>query len=116
MAVLLSHLHSATLETYKDQTDVFYEDPPAYLQARFPAIVDPTFPPAPCPMTTTPACSWQHEWPRFLVLFGALLDEPRINATLTEKGYTQTWHGMNGFEEDTRRRGGVCVWQWQSSP
>jgi phosphatidylinositol glycan class B len=108
----LTSLSSTSIERYEDQTDIFYKNVSAYLHKHFPATVDPAFPPAPCPMTKMSECTWQHEWPRVLVMFGALLNEPEIPLILQDKGYVQTWYGTNGFEEDARRRGGVVVWKW----
>jgi phosphatidylinositol glycan class B len=112
---------------YEDQTDVFYQDPTAYLATYFPASVHPSFPPSPYPVTIPgsmppsairstegPAYPWRHEWPRFLVFFSALLTEPGVKATLTHAGYTRIWRTWNGFEEDERRRGGVEVWKWNA--
>jgi phosphatidylinositol glycan class B len=46
-------------------------------------------------------------------MFGVLLNEGGVRNILHEKGYVQTWYGVNGFEEDERRRGGVIVMEWQ---
>lgn len=48
-------------------------------------------------------------------MFGALLDVHGTRETLVEKGYEEVWVGNNGWEEDTRRRGGVHVWIWKGS-
>ena len=98
---------------YKDQTDVFYASPLMYLQDRFPPKVDPTFPPSPCPFSPpgneSSKAAWKHEWPQYLVSFGALLEEQPIEQLLTELGYNVVWHRETGFEGDPRRRGGISV-------
>lgn len=99
---------------YRDQTDVFYESPITYLQHRFPAKVDLTFPPSPVPFTkpgqpVTSDHSWLHEWPQYLVTFGALLEDAEISELLTSKGYRTVWHEEYGWEGDGRRRSGITV-------
>ena len=104
------------IEDYKDQTDVFYDSPVEYLRTRFPQSLDRTYPPSPHP-STRPGESrqvgnvhdWQHEWPEYLVMFGALLREPGVADLLLEKGYKLVWHENYGWEGDSRRRGGVVV-------
>ena len=53
--------------------------------------------------------NWQHEWPQYLVLFGALLEDDQVAALLTSRGYKMVWHEDYGWEGDSRRRGGVMV-------
>ncbi|KAF9240062.1 glycosyltransferase family 22 protein [Melanogaster broomeanus] len=114
---------------YRDQTDVFFESPISYIQAHFPAHVDPTFPPSPYP-SSVPNVSfiqtlrtieiqsgswdleWRHEWPRYIVCFGVLLEEPGILALFKEKGYNEVWKGGWEWEGDAKRRGGVRVWEY----
>lgn len=97
---------------------MFYASPASYLRERFPPASNTAFPPSPHPSTIPGSIiapnsvdDWRHEWPRYLVLFGALLEEEDVKAILTRRGYTEVWSGMNGFEEDERRRGGVRVWR-----
>ncbi|GJE90740.1 glycosyltransferase family 22 protein [Phanerochaete sordida] len=101
---------------YGDQTDVFYAAPAAYLRTRFPRTVDRAFPPSPNPFTPpgsprpdASARDWKHEWPEYVVAFGALLREPGVAEVLAERGYRVVWHGEGGWEGDARRRGGVVV-------
>jgi GPI mannosyltransferase 3 len=103
------------LAVYQDQTDVFFDGPAAYLLARFPGQVDPTFPQSPMPgsppgMPTVR--NWTHAWPSHLIMFGALMDDRAVKDLLTERGYSEVWSVSNGWEEDPRRRGGVKVWKW----
>ena len=112
---------------YRDQTDVFYAAPLAYLLTRFPPAVDPRFPPSPYPSTPpgTPAAlaardadadadagGWAHAWPSHLVFFGALLEHAGVERLLRARGYGEVWRAGNGLEEDRRRRGGVRVWRY----
>ncbi|EJF66110.1 hypothetical protein DICSQDRAFT_97929 [Dichomitus squalens LYAD-421 SS1] len=104
---------------YKDQTDVFYEDPVKYLETHFPHHVNPNFPPSPLPRSRPGVAAdatypWRHEWPQSLVFFGALLEENGVRDLLIQLGYKEVWHVGSLWEEDSRRRGGVHVWQHDS--
>jgi phosphatidylinositol glycan class B len=110
-------LRGTALAAYRDQTDVFYASPRAYLDAYFPHAVDTHFPRA--RMSSTPPgrvrdwrAGWAHVWPSHLVLFGALLEEEGVREKLEGLGYVQVWAAGNGLEEDSRRRGGVRVWKF----
>lgn len=96
---------------YRDQTDVFYDSPITYLNTQFPPRVDRSFPPSPTPISYPGqfTVEWKHEWPKYLVLFGALLKDTQVENLLDELGYIQVWESGNGLEEDPRRRGGVVV-------
>ncbi|KIJ35747.1 glycosyltransferase family 22 protein [Sphaerobolus stellatus SS14] len=110
-------LHGENLSTYKDQSDVFYDSPLRYLKTRFPKSVDPQFLPSPFPSSipgaTDTGRDWEHTWPSHLILFGALLEIDGVRPLLEDLGYTEDWHGWNGWEQDHRRRGGVRIWRWQ---
>ncbi|KAI6022743.1 glycosyltransferase family 22 protein [Pisolithus marmoratus] len=113
---------------YRDQTDLFFESPITYILSHFPSQVDPSFPPSPFP-SSMPDVSfvgtlgeiesrsrswdmgWRHEWPRYIVMFGALLQEPGILSLLQEKGYREIWKGGGEWDGDARRKGGVRVWK-----
>lgn len=114
--VLISYPYrDKNVTNYKDQTDVFYESPLSYFQHRFPPTVDPTFPPSPLPFSPPGRGSsddrWAHEWPQYLVMFGALSEDTAIRPLLAKLGYTAVWHEERGWEGDSRRRGGVGVWR-----
>lgn len=113
---------------YKDQTDLFFESPKAYMLSHFPPEVDPSFPPSPFPssipdqsfVSTLAAMEshnnswdmgWRHEWPKYIVMFGALLREPNVLSLLQEKGYREIWKGGREWDGDERRKGGVRVWE-----
>jgi GPI mannosyltransferase 3 len=96
------------LSTYRDETDIFFTGPAAFLSTKFPVHVDATFPPS----VDAP---YSRAWPSHLVLFGALLHELGVEDVLRAKGYTEVWRGGSGIEEDRRRRGGVRVWRWDGS-
>ncbi|KAI0086193.1 glycosyltransferase family 22 protein [Irpex rosettiformis] len=106
-------------EGYRDQTDVFYESPVEYIRERFPPSVDPRFPASPKPFTVPgrpppERYDWKHEWPQYLVMFGALLNEQEISNYLSDRGYRQVWHEERGWEGDRRRQGGVTVLKFHS--
>ena len=71
--------------TYRDQTDVFFDSPQDYIRKYFPEKVNPSFPPSPFPTSLpgTPTVlsdksgkyPWAHEWPQYLIFFGALLEK-----------------------------------------
>ena len=105
-----------SIDNYKDQTDIFYASPLTYLRTRFPSSINTSFPPSPRPFTSPgePVSSsdvhdWKHEWPEYLVMFGALLREPGVEELLQEKGYRKSWNEEYGWEGDDRRRGGIVV-------
>lgn len=62
------------------------------------------------------------EQPSHVVLFGDLLKMSErqsdgafvtVGEALSEKGYTESWYGWNGFDlaqDEMERRGGVRVW------
>ena len=109
------------LSTYRDQTDVFYESPSFYLLNYFPRGVDSVFPPSPTPSTTpgNPDGShgnWKHEWPSHLVFFESLIQDrsegKTVQLILSSNGYVEVGRGGNGWEEDSRRRGDVLVWEY----
>ena len=53
--------------------------------------------------------SWRHEWPEYLVMFGALAEQADVKSYLAGLGYGAVWHAEHGWEGDARRRGGVSV-------
>ncbi|KAI0082831.1 hypothetical protein K474DRAFT_1715428 [Panus rudis PR-1116 ss-1] len=103
------------LTEYQDQTDIFYQSPIAYILNHFPAVVDPSFPPSPYPASVPgnaeQSGAWQHTWPQYLIMFGALLREPGITDVVLALGYKRVWHREMGWEGDERRQGGVIVWK-----
>jgi phosphatidylinositol glycan class B len=108
------------LATYRDQTTVFFdvESPLGYLTRRFPASVDPAFPPLPFPASVPgrrdpEPYAWAHAWPLHLVFFGALLDEEGVRELLEARGYREVWNGGRAWERDSdERKGGVRVWRY----
>jgi len=113
-------LSGQNVDLYKDQTDAFYKSPVTYLETHFPSDVNTTFPPSPLPCTmpgtiVSEGAVWQHEWPEYIVLFGALLDEP-VRDVLEQKRYREVWKSESGWESDRRRQGGVRVWKFQFGP
>lgn len=117
---------------YRDQTDLFFESPIGYVLSHFPSQVDPSFPPSPFPSSVPDASfvsilgeiesrnsswdmGWRHEWPKYIVMFGALLQEPGMLSLLQEKGYREIWKGGREWDGDERRKGGVRVWEYGTS-
>ncbi|KAJ3801502.1 glycosyltransferase family 22 protein [Lentinula aff. detonsa] len=113
-------LNNQNLSTHRDQTKIFFANPYQYLIDRFPDRVDTTFPISPYP-TSIPGeitfnDAWRHEWPRYLVFFGVLLEEQGIEEHLVGRGYEEVWKGGRFWEGDSElRKGGVRVWKWQQS-
>jgi phosphatidylinositol glycan class B len=109
------------LNTYRDQTDVFYASPISYLRTYFPPKVDTSFP-LPSYPTTPPGDSaepdkegrypWRHEWPSLLIFFGNLLDQDGVKGSFVDQGYTEVWRGGRSWEGDGKRRGGIRIWKW----
>ncbi|KAJ7510092.1 glycosyltransferase family 22 protein [Mycena galericulata] len=109
--------------TYRDQTTVFFASPYTYLKQRFPQSVDPAFPLSPFPVsvpgalqpsTTEPGqYPWAHNWPQYLVFFGALLQEEGVQHLLEQRGYAEIWSAGRAWEGDSdERKGGVKVWKY----
>lgn len=108
-------------EGYRDQSDFFYEDPARYLLDRFPATVDPSFPPS-LGATREPSAAsddnlgWTHAWPSHLVVFDALLEKREVAAILAERGYVERARFWNAhWTDDERRRGDVVVLAWRGA-
>ncbi|BGP34484.1 glycosylphosphatidylinositol anchor biosynthesis [Rhodotorula toruloides] len=111
--------------TYQDETDHFYACPCTFLSARFPSIVDPSFPPTSSPSPLAAGEEHRYTWPAHLVLFSSLLSHPcpsspypNVEALLRNKEYEREWSAWNtlgGWHEDWRRRGRVEVWSWRPS-
>ena len=127
LTITLLDNRQENLSTYMDQTNFFYNSPIHYLKSYFPQHVDPLFPASPFPTSipgtvthfkTLPSGErtypWKHEWPRYLVFFGNLLQENGVRQLLNEKGYKQVWKGGREWEGEGKRKGGVMVWKWSS--
>ncbi|KAJ6502310.1 glycosyltransferase family 22 protein [Mycena sanguinolenta] len=104
--------------TYRDQTTVFFASPHMYLNERFPQSVDPAYPLSPFPTSVPGAIAepnqypWVHEWPQYLVFFGALLREQGVQQLLEERGYSEVWTAGRAWEGDCdERKGGIRVWR-----
>uniref|UniRef100_A0A8H7Y4E3 Mannosyltransferase n=1 Tax=Psilocybe cubensis TaxID=181762 RepID=A0A8H7Y4E3_PSICU len=124
-------LQHQNLATYKDQTDVFFDNPKEYLLTYFPSQVDPSFPLSPFPSSipgqpaSLPYFSqrfnksiypWKHEWPQYLILFGDLLQQDGVQVLLEGQGYGEVWKAGREWEGEGKRKGAVRVWKWASPP
>ncbi|KAH0830640.1 glycosyltransferase family 22 protein [Lanmaoa asiatica] len=115
---------------YRDQTDIFFESPTSYIKSHFPAHVDPTFPLSPFAFSVPNATfiqglraieirsgswdlGWRHEWPRYIIFFGALLDEPGIRTLFEGNDYIEVWKGGREWEGEGKRKGSVRVWSYR---
>ena len=91
--------HRQDIQTYKDESDYFYDDPYDFLVKRFDS-----------PHPT-------HAWPSHLALFEALLpvqgaaaDSPTVASLLADRGYRverRYWNSL--YHLDSRRRGQVLL-------
>ncbi|KAG1877747.1 glycosyltransferase family 22 protein [Suillus subalutaceus] len=89
---------------YKDQTDIFFEAPLEYMRTHFPSrIVEQS--------SRSWDLGWRHEWPQYIVLFGALLREPGVLDLFRDQGYDEVWKGGFEWEGEGQRRGAVRVWK-----
>ncbi|KAG1826924.1 glycosyltransferase family 22 protein [Suillus subaureus] len=113
---------------YKDQTDIFFEAPLEYMRTHFPSRVDISYPPSPFASSVPNVTfmetlqvieqssrswdlGWRHEWPQYIVLFGALLREPGVLDLFRDQGYEEVWKGGFEWEGEGQRRGAVRVWK-----
>ncbi|KIL69962.1 glycosyltransferase family 22 protein [Amanita muscaria Koide BX008] len=119
-------LHGNKLWSYKAQTDVFYDSPFSYLRTYFPPRVNTSFPLSPYPATLPGAVAepspldggrypWRHEWPTYLIFFGALLEEEGVKELLKAQEYTEIWRKGRSWEGDVRRKGGTRIWKWSAT-
>lgn len=106
---------------YKDQTDIFYEAPDAYLRTNFPSRVDASFPPSPFPASNPGTVieaedgstgPWRYEWPELLVMFSVLLENQGVRSQLEAKGYGELKSIGWNWEGEGKRRGSVKIWKY----
>ncbi|KAG1903746.1 glycosyltransferase family 22 protein, partial [Suillus fuscotomentosus] len=113
---------------YKDQTDIFFEAPLEYMRTHFPSHVDTSYPPSAFASSVPNVTfvetlqvveqssrswdlGWRHEWPQYIVLFGALLREPGVLDLFQNQGYEEVWKGGFEWEGEGQRRGAVRIWK-----
>lgn len=96
------HLNSADeLKNYKDESDLFYEDPKAFLGQNFPDTNDST--------NIAPNTKYAHSWPDYLIIFQQL--EPLMHNTLEEFNYIEDERIFNSkFHWDYRRMGDIIIY------
>ncbi|KAG1821654.1 glycosyltransferase family 22 protein [Suillus subaureus] len=114
------------LSDYKDQADIFFEAPLEYMRTHFPSRVDISYPPSPFASSVPNVTfmetlqvveqssrswdlGWRHEWPQYIVLFGALLQEPGVLDLFRDQGYEEVWKGGKEREGEGQRRGATSV-------
>ncbi|KAF4603756.1 glycosylphosphatidylinositol anchor biosynthesis [Pleurotus pulmonarius] len=104
-------LRGEALDTYVDQTDVFFQSPIDYLDRYFPSKVDTSFPVSPYPASLpgTKDDQWEHEWPKHLVFFGQLLSYDGVESRLKGLGYHEVWRRGRDWEGEGKRKGGPNV-------
>ncbi|KAF4578916.1 glycosylphosphatidylinositol anchor biosynthesis [Pleurotus pulmonarius] len=104
-------LRGEALDTYVDQTDVFFQSPIDYLDRYFPSKVDTSFPVSPYPASLpgTKDDQWVHEWPKHLVFFGQLLSYDGVESRLKGLGYHEVWRRGRDWEGEGKRKGGPNV-------
>ncbi|KII89152.1 glycosyltransferase family 22 protein [Plicaturopsis crispa FD-325 SS-3] len=102
---------------YRGQSDVFFADPVAYITRYLPPGVDPSFPPSPraCSAPGTHTRDWWHEWPQYIVLFGALLEDFGVQDLLADKGYHEVQRYGKEWEGEGHRKGAVRVWMYSDT-
>lgn len=95
------------IDSYMDESDVFYEDPEKFLQLNFPPVFSKKL--------RQPGREYRYEWPTHLVIFEAL--EPVMEEYLKESPYQECERFFNSyFHWDDRREGDVivyCKWPWE---
>ncbi|CAM9020650.1 unnamed protein product [Wickerhamomyces anomalus] len=98
---------SKEVESYMDESDIFYEDPKAFLYQNFPPVFNKHL--------RSPGREYKYEWPTHLVVFQDL--EPFISQYLKDSPYQECARFFNTyFHWDDRRRGDVivyCKWPWE---
>ncbi len=98
---------SKEVESYMDESDIFYEDPKAFLYQNFPPVFNKDL--------RSPGREYKYEWPTHLVVFQDL--EPFISQYLKDSPYQECARFFNTyFHWDDRRRGDVivyCKWPWE---
>lgn len=105
---LLESEHSSLeVESYMDESDLFYADPQKFLYQNFPPVFKKQL--------RSPGRQYKYEWPTHLVVFQDL--EPFISEYLKDSPYVQCERFFNSyFHWDDRRRGDVivyCKWPWE---
>lgn len=98
---------TSLVETYMDESDIFYEDPKQFLFDNFPPPFNKNL--------RTPGKEYLHEWPTHLVFFEDL--EPVMKEHLADSPYQECARFWNSyFHWDSRRSGDVivyCKWPWE---
>ncbi|KAH3674788.1 hypothetical protein WICMUC_002991 [Wickerhamomyces mucosus] len=95
------------LESYMDESDIFYENPNLFLFHNLPPPFNKNL--------RTPGREYKYEWPTHLVFFEAL--EPILKEYLKDSPYEECKRFWNTLEHwDSRRQGDVivyCKWPWE---
>ncbi|KAI9728738.1 MAG: glycosylphosphatidylinositol anchor biosynthesis [Chrysothrix sp. TS-e1954] len=110
-------------EQYKDEADIFYENPVSWMETHMGPILTESEPRAATAIAVsnkadsmkqwmdTKAWKGRRPWPRYVVFFAQL--EPDIKTVLGREGsrYAECWRGFNShWHDDWRRQGDVVVW------
>lgn len=105
--LLNSENSSKEVESYMDESDIFYDNPEKFLYQNLPPVFNKGL--------RSPGKEYKYEWPTHLVVFQDL--EPFISNYLKDSPYVECERFFNTyFHWDDRRRGDVivyCKWPWE---
>lgn len=94
------------IKQYKDESDLFYENPFGFLNQNFPPVFNKNL--------RTPGRYFKYEWPTHLVFFESL--EKEMKEYLKDSKYEECDRFFNSwFHWDDRRQGDIivyCKWPW----
>ncbi|ODV63430.1 putative glycosylphosphatidylinositol-alpha 1,2 mannosyltransferase [Ascoidea rubescens DSM 1968] len=94
------------IKDYKDESDIFYENPFAFLTQNLPPVFNKNL--------RTPGKYFKYEWPTHLIFFESL--EKEMKEYLKDSKYEECDRFFNTwFHWDSRRQGDIivyCKWPW----
>ena len=92
---------SDKLKYYKDESDLFYDNPKGFLNENFPDINDSS--------NTAPDTKYSHSWPEYLIIYHQL--EPMMHKILEGLNYSEDERIFNSkFHWDYRRTGDIIIY------
>lgn len=103
---------SLSLDRYKDESDIFYDDPSAYLQTYLPALLRHTSAVAPSSEIAEDHIHprhFLHEWPTHVIIFEPL--EETMDAFFKDSDFKKCGRFFNSyFHWDNRRTGDLVLY------